>query len=68
MIRIGNTWHYEPWNGDISAMQLRKALWKAGIDIKLTPPISVGLRTMIWVQHFGSGLVPESGICSLTIR
>lgn len=68
MIKIGGVWHSEPWEGDISAMELRKALWRAGIDIKLVPPISVGIRTMIWVQHFGSDPVPVPMGVMVTVR
>lgn len=68
MIRINGRWHYEPLEGDISWMQLVKALRAAGIDIKLKPPVPREVRTRIWIEHFGEQPVPVPSTTLITVR
>lgn len=68
MIRINGRWHYEPLEGDISAMQLIKELRKAGIDLTIKTPICREERTRIWIEHFGDKPVPVPATTLITVR
>lgn len=68
MIRIGNTWHYEPRNGDISWMTLVKALYMETGKKHDVKGLTREQRADLWIYWFGDSPVPVPSTTLITVR
>ena len=68
MIRIGNAWHYEPRNGDISWMDLMKALYRETGKKHDLKGLTADQRADIWIYWFGDSPVPVPSTVMISVR
>lgn len=68
MIRINGRWHYEPNEGDLSFMELKKELYRSGRDWESMKGKPLDELLADYIKIYGAGPVPVPSTTMITVR
>lgn len=68
MIRINGRWHYEPKEGDLSLIEIKKELYRAGRGLESMKGVPRDELLAEYIKIYGDGPVPVPSTTMITVR